>query len=211
MADVRLQPAWRARAAEGIARFRAYLEALRSASRADPPRECLDDPVCTSDLSAQARVDAKPFASRWGIAQHLSERLAPVPPEEVEDNAGLWSWLTLFYFDQLCPRQPDGARKPGRDYRHIPDFSSLYRHRHLLYGSFAVYRRHRGYAILVLSGPPHFESALYQEITSRQDLLASRGVIEAPHAFASLRSSCPRGGYPKSPADARLDSAHLSA
>lgn len=165
----------------------------------------------TGDLPAQARVDAKPFASRWGIAQHLSERLAPVPPEEVEDNAGLWSWLTLFYFDQLCPRQPDGARKPGRDYRHIPDFSSLYRHRHLLYGSFAVYRRHRGYAILVLSGPPHFESALYQEITSRQDLLASRGVIEAPHAFASLRSSCPRGGYPKSPADARLDSAHLSA
>ncbi len=179
--------------AEGIARFRAYLEALRNGSHADPPREFLDDPDCTSDLPAQARVGAKPFASRWGIAQHLSERLAPLPPEEVEDNAGLWSWLALFYFDQLCPRQPDGARKPGRDYRHIPDFGFLYRHRHLLFGPFAVYRRHRGYAILVLSGPPHFESALYQEITSRQDLLASRGVIEALNALYLDRSR----GMPK--------------
>lgn len=183
----------RALNADGIERLRAYLKMLRSGARSDPPRELLDDSHCTADLSAQARVDAKPFASRWGFAQHLSERLAALPPDEVEDNAGLWSWLALFYFDQVCPRQPDGTRKPGRDYRHIPDFGFLYRHRHLLYGPFAVYRRHRGYAILVLSGPLHFESALYQEITSRQDMLASRGVIEALNALYLDRSR----GLPK--------------
>lgn len=179
--------------AEGIARFDAYLEALRGGSRADPPRELLDDPQCTSELSTQARVDMKPFASRWGMAQHLAERLAGVPADEVEENAGLWAWLSLFYFDQVCPRQPDGARKPGRDYRHIPDFAFMYRYRHLVYGPFAVYRRHRGYAILLLSGLPHLESALYRDITDRQDLLASRGVIEALNALYLDRSR----GLPK--------------
>jgi hypothetical protein len=104
----------RALNAEGIARFAAYLEALRSGSRVDPPRELLDDPDCTSDLSAQASLDAKPFASRWGIA-------------------------------------------------------------------------------LVLSGPLHLESGIYQDITSRQDLLASRGVIEALNTLYLDRSR----GMPK--------------
>lgn len=179
--------------ADGIVRFAAYLEALRSGSHDEPPIGLLDDRECTGDLSAQARVEAKPFASRWGMAQHLAEALAVVPADEVEENVGLWAWLSLFYFDQVCPRQPDNSRKPGRDYRHIPDFGFLHRHRHLLYGPFAVYRRHRGYAILVLSGAPHLESALYQEITSRQDLLASRGVIEALNALYLDRSR----GLPK--------------
>jgi hypothetical protein len=167
----------------GLARFRAYLEALRGGARGEPPRELLGDAQCTTELSAPVFADPKPFASRWGLAQHLAERLSMLPSDEVDENTGLWAWLALFYFDQVCPRRAGGERKPGREYRHIPDFGYFYRHRHLLYGPFAVYRRHRGYAILVLSGPVHIEGALYQEITSRQDLLASRGVIEALNAL----------------------------
>ena len=33
--------------------------------------------------------------------------------------------------------------------------------------------------MLLLSGPVHLESAIYHEITSRQDFIANRGVIEA--------------------------------
>lgn len=177
--------------ADGIARFAAYLAALRAGSCVDPPGELLDHPRLTSEPAGSASVAQRPFVSRWGLAQHLSERLGALAPEDVDDNAGLWAWLALFYFGQVCPRLADGTRKPGRDYRHIPDFGFLYRHRHLLYGPFAVYRRHGGYAILVLSGPPHREGAVYHEITSRQDLLASRGVIEALNALYLDRS---RGG-----------------
>jgi len=79
-----------------------------------------------------------------------------------------------------------------------PDFDYLYRHRHLLYGPFVVYRRHRGYAILVLSGPLQFESGIYQDITSRQDMLGSRGVIEALNALYLDRSGIPASVVPAS-------------
>lgn len=167
----------------GIERFRAYLAELRSGARADPPRALLADPALTDELSAEVQVEPERFATRWRAGEYLWQRLAALPPEEVEGNRGLWAWLALFYFDQLAPRRTDGTRRPGRDYRHVPDFDFRYRYRHLLFGPFAVYRRHRAHAILVLSGPLHLEPAVYHEVTSRQDLIASRGVIEALNAL----------------------------
>jgi len=163
----------------GIERFRAYLAALRGGAAGEPPRDLLADPHCTEELAVDVLLEEVRFTARWIAAQYLFEKLSALPPESVEGNRGLWSWLALHYFDQLSPRRPDGSRKPGRDYRHIPDFGYRYRHRHLLYGPYAVYRRHRAHSVLVLSGPVHREQSLYHEIASRQDLIASRGVLEA--------------------------------
>ena len=177
----------------GIERFRAYLDLLRAGVPGDPPLDLLTDPACTEELSAEVQVEPARFATRWRAGEYLWNRLAPLAPEEVEGNRGLWAWLALCYFDQLALRRADGTRRPGRDYRHVPDFGFRYRYRHLLFGPFAVYRRHRGRAILLLSGPLHVEPGVYQEITSRQDLIASRGVIEALNALYLDRSR----GLPK--------------
>ena len=173
----------RALSPAGVERFRAYLAALRGGEHEAPPRALLEDAQASEGLSAEAWVEPRQFGSRWGVGEYLWRQLAPLPPDEVEGNRGLWAWLALYYFDQVCPVRPDGTRKPGQDYRHVPDFGYRYRYRHLLYGPYAVYRRHRGYAILVLSGPLHMEQSVYHEITGRTDLIASRGVIEALNAL----------------------------
>ncbi|NJN05090.1 MAG: hypothetical protein HC814_00015 [Rhodobacteraceae bacterium] len=167
----------------GIERFRAFLAALRAGSPEDPPWALLEDPQASVALSAEAWVERQRFGSRWGVGEYLWRQLASLPAEEVEGNRGLWTWLALYFFDQVCPLRADARRKPGQDYRHVPDFGYRYRYRHLLYGPYAVYRRHRGYAILVLSGPLHMEQSIYHEITSRTDLIASRGVLDALNAL----------------------------
>ena len=91
---------------------------------------------------------------------------------------GLWAWLSLYWFEQLCPRRKDGRRRPGHDHRHIPEFGRN-RYHHLLYGPYHVYRRHGPRSVVLLSGPIHSSSHLYHAITSRQDLIANRSVIEA--------------------------------
>jgi hypothetical protein len=191
----------RALNAAGIERFRAYLELARAGVPADPPLDLLADPACTAELSAEVHVEPMRFATRWRAGEYLWQKLAALAPEEVEGNRGLWAWLALYWFEQLAPRRADGTRRPGRDYRHVPDFGFRYRYRHLLYGPFAVYRRHRGHAILVLSGPLHVEPGVYQEITSRQDLVVSRGVIEALNALYLDRSR----GLPKRGSQGRED------
>jgi hypothetical protein len=191
----------RALNAAGIDRFRGYLAALRAGATADPPVPLLADPAGTEELSAEVQVEPLRFATRWRAGEYLWERLAPLAPKEVEGNRGLWAWLALYYFDQLAPRRADGTRRPGRDYRHVPDFDFRHRYRHLLFGPFAVYRRHRAHAVLLLSGPLHVEPSVYQEITSRQDLIASRGVIEALNALYLDRSR----GFPKRGAHAAAE------
>lgn len=179
----------------GLEKFRAYLARIRAGEREAPPVALLEDPQTSTALSAEATLERERFAMRWSVGEYLWRRLAPLPPEEVEGNRGLWAWLSLYYFDQVCPPRAEGARRPGLDYRHVPDFSFRYRYRHLLYGPYAVYRRHRGHAILVLSGPLHVEQQVYQEITSRTDLIASRGVLEALNALYLERArGLPRRG-----------------
>jgi hypothetical protein len=163
----------------GIEQFRAYLARLRGGGAASPPRDLLGDSNASVELPADVEIWPRQFASRSALGRYLCEVLDRLRPDEMERSTGLWAWMSLFFFDQVCPIAKDGMRRPGQDYRHIPDFSYRYRYRHLLYGPYQVYRRHGGYSALLLAGPMYSESAIYHEITSRQDLIANRGVIEA--------------------------------
>ncbi|GAB4476627.1 MAG: hypothetical protein OHK0044_22600 [Burkholderiaceae bacterium] len=166
----------RALDSSGIERLRGYLQALRGGAQQAPPRELLADPRASTELSVEVTVAPQQLANRARLGEYLWQLLAPLPGAEVEGNRGLWAWLSLLFFDQVCPMRPDGTRRPGQDYRHIPDFDFRHRYRHLLYGPYAVYRRHRSDALVLLAGPPHVEAAIYQEIAARQDLIVSRGV-----------------------------------
>ena len=163
----------------GIENFRAYLARLRDGSAAAPPRDLLEDSNYSTELPFGLEVAPRRFTSRFVLGRYLCDALAPVRTEGLDRNVGVWAWMSLALFDQVCPPAKDGTRKPGQDYRHIPDFSYRYRHRHLLYGPYEVYRRHEGFSALLLSGPVNSESAMYHEIASRQDLIANRGVVEA--------------------------------
>ncbi len=163
----------------GIERFRKYLSGLRGNKRGDPPRGLLEDPRHTSELSVDVSIERRDFPHRLALGEYLCEILAPLPAEDTDRNQGLWTWLSLFLFDQVCPADPDGARRPGQDYRHIPEFSFRYRHRHLLFGPYQVFRRHGIDSTLLLSGPLHRESTIYHEIAGRQDLIANLGVVNA--------------------------------
>lgn len=163
----------------GIERLRGYLARLRDGAAAPPPPELLDDPGYSSELPVEIVIEPRAFPDRLQVGRYLAQRLAPLGAEVTDRDAGLWAWLALCFFDQVCPPDRDGTRSPGQDYRHIADFGYRYRHRHLLLGPYLVYRRHGVRSILLLSGPVHAESGLYHEIASRQDLIANKGVLEA--------------------------------
>lgn len=169
----------RALSEAGLDRFRAYLADLRRGATRPPPIELLDDAGATRELPVDTVVELRPFASRLAVGIYLNERLGAMDVEEVDADAGLWGWLSLFFFDEVCPLRPDGTRRPGQDYRHVPTFDFRTSHRHLLYGPYQVYRRHGDVAAVLLSGPPHSESGVYHEIAGRRELIANRGVIEA--------------------------------
>lgn len=188
--------------ASGIELFRAALDELRSGSRADLPQELLDDTSHSGALEEETiEIEWQSFGSRLEIARYLCERFSKLPQHDLDRNRGLWAWLSAFHFDAVCPKRVDGLRRPGRDYRHIPEAGYRFQYRHLLFGPYQLYRRHGDACELLLSGPPHTESALYHEIASRLDSVANRGVIEATHAlyFDASKGVAKRGAQDGKP------------
>lgn len=87
-----------------------------------------------------------------------------------------------FYFDQVCPPDSVGNRKPGRDYRHILEPGYPYGHRHLIGGAYlvyAVYGLGDEISQLLLYTPLHIESQFNHEFVSRQSLITNKGIMEA--------------------------------
>lgn len=178
-----MTPEVRALTAQGIEGFRAWLGKLRRGEQEPAPRHLLTHSSFSRGLSAAISADMGPPGDRMAAARHLHEVLRPLRDagEDLRD-AGLWAWLSLHWFDEVCPPGPGKARRPGLDYRYIPepDYERSYRsrHRHLLRGPYHVYCRYGNEGRVLLTGPLHRENQVYREVASRQDLFLNRGVIE---------------------------------
>jgi hypothetical protein len=177
----------------GIERFREFLNELRTGSTSGPPRSLLTDPETSEPFSRERSVEQRAFDTRLEAARYLSQVFDGVPVLELEEDIGLWSWLSLYFFDQVCPARPDGTRSPGRDYRHILEPGYLYGHRHLLNGAFLVYALHGEKAVLLLCTKVYQENMFHHELASRQLFISNSAIIRA----ASLLYFDERRGRPK--------------
>ena len=164
---------------KGIQTFRRYLADLRDASAGRPPWEILTDPGHSAKFSGDLEVERRAFKDKPGMARYLGEKFSMSPASQIESNIGLWSWLSLYYFDQVSPLNPSGKRTPGQDCRHILDLDFRRHYRHLLNGPYNIYRLHGDRAPLLLYGGLEKISKYYEQLSCRQGFVTNKGVIEA--------------------------------
>jgi hypothetical protein len=164
--------------ARGIEEFRGFLQRIRDGEefQASPAILFLDDYSTT--LPCAVEIAPRTFASKFEAAEYLASVLQDLPAPE--DDAGLWSWLALFYFDQLSPVDAGGQRAPREDYHYIPSTGfGWHRGRHLLAGPYKLFALHRENARLLLYPPVHQHGAFIFNLGFRRDLIQNRGLIEA--------------------------------
>jgi hypothetical protein len=177
----------------GIERLRDYLNRLREGGTTVPPRSLLADSETSGSFSPPCSVERQDFPTRLEAARYLAEVFDGI--EGLEEDVGLWSWLSLFYFDQVCPPELDGSRSPGRDYRHILESGYRYGHRHLLSGPFLVYRLHKEAAKLLLSTKVHQENLFHHQLASRQAFISNPAIIKAANClYLDERTGRPKRG-----------------
>ncbi|HSW62828.1 MAG TPA: hypothetical protein VLH56_05925 [Dissulfurispiraceae bacterium] len=180
---------------EGLVAFRTYLRGLRTGETTSPPREMLFSPRQSEALSAQIAIEQRAFRSRIDFCEYISDAFGETPYQLIEGNANLWSWLSLFYFDQVCPLRSDGSRRPGMDYRHIPSRDYRYRHRHLLEGAYHVYQMYGMDAALLLCSALHNENSFHHELAGRQGLITNPFIINvATDLYYDIRHNRPKSG-----------------
>ena len=185
---------------KGLEQFRGYLYELSEGSAATPPLHWLTDPEFSKPMRGSVQLEHAQFASRLDLARNLDQTFEGLPerPDKLMNDIHLWSWMSLFYFDQVCPSNDKGQRKPGRGYRHIPEPGYPNGHRHLMMGAYLVYTVY-GWgdelSKLLLQTALSVESHFHHQIATRQSFITNRGIMEALHIlyYDSLRNKPKRG------------------
>ena len=164
---------------EGIAALREFLLEVRQDASAAPPLSILHDERTSDPLPWNIDVEPRAFASRFEAAQYLYEAFRSAEALAVERERGLWAWLSLFYFDSVCPEWR-GRRRPGEAARWVLNTQRLFRH--LLAGPYAIYKAyalHPEDAMIVLCQPVHRPGKFVDDLSWRRDLLTTPAVVAA--------------------------------
>lgn len=189
----------------GIECLRSYICSLRT-NDASPPPDILEDSEFTTELAHDVDVPRRTLASRFELAEFLFGMLGDV--KEVERKAGLWAWLSLYLFDQVCPPSLAGRRKAREDAAYLLDTSYKRYYRHLLAGPFLIYKAHRDAptrAMALLCRPVHVVDEIVAQIAAYEELVTNPTVVETATVlyYDATAKSPKRGSQGKGPGSPR--------
>lgn len=122
----------------GIVAFRQFLAKCRETPATPYAHELLQNDSLTAVVSPTIEVESKRLSTKADAAHYLKAVLDPLAEQSVAEDAGLWTWLTLFFFDSVCPLN-DGCRSVKNDYYYIfKPKNPRHFYRHLLFISWRI-------------------------------------------------------------------------
>jgi len=167
---------------DGMAAFSNYRARLTLEPALEPPLEILEDPALTEPLPGDVEVESRKFANRLEAGRYLNELMDLAKIQLPERDQELWAWLTLFYFDEVCPTDGHSCRDPQDEARLVPVLDNYQRfYRHLLLGPYLIVRAHRDRperAIAMLCNPLSKPGEIVEQLASRKELVTNRAVVE---------------------------------
>jgi hypothetical protein len=104
---------------QGVQQFSDYLSRLRVDPKTPIPPELIDDPRFSEFFDPIVAIERRQFATKFEAGQYLRQMLVTIPTSRLRCDVLLWCWLAVWFFDQLCPRNQSGARKPLENGKYI--------------------------------------------------------------------------------------------
>lgn len=168
---------------KGLEALNTWLDQVVADGMGSVPEILLSGSAETERHPAERDIDeTMQFRTRLEWGEYADSVLRDLPTRMLASDKGLWSWLTLLYFDQICPPAADGRRRVLDRRRYIPtitDFRSYYRH--LLLSPWSIVRHYSGSldcAMAVLATPLHAPGEAAEQLSARQDLITARPLME---------------------------------
>jgi hypothetical protein len=194
--------------AKGIAEFDSYVASLTTNPSKEPPFGLLNDPTYSGEFEFRVEVDKqiadRSFANRFEFGSYICEKFAVSGQARIIRHYGLWNWLSLYYFDQLCPKGSDGLRKVYARELYILSPTQIYRQyfRHLVRAPWLVVSDHGANAKVLLIGSERRDEAplagrgyIFEQLASRQNILNNQTIIAgAQRLYFDERIGRPRYG-----------------
>lgn len=167
---------------KGINAFRSFLDDMRNDPLLDIPDDFLNNNVYSKVKNDDVYLNKNEFDNKFDLAKYLYNNI-------VEDNlikniwfnVGLWSWLSILFFDIICPKK-DGYRQVLSDYRYILEVSKVGGgwsrfYRHLIASPVRLYAFHFENSRILLSSDFHQSGDMIEQFASKRELAGNKTLI----------------------------------
>jgi hypothetical protein len=165
---------------EGIDEFRKNLILIKSGEATDLDKESLFSAKNIRRYEIDIELpEFNPGTSKRDFIIILTNSLQPLELRKEYYNTFLWSWLTAFYFDLVCPLEED-VRHPKAEERYILSSNDWRRYyRHLIASPLRLYFELGDLSIGYLDGNINVHGEYFEQLASTQDIATSPGIIDA--------------------------------
>ena len=165
----------------GMSEFKSCLARLRVNGATSMPTDLLEDSKYTDPVDGKTVVNARVFKTKAEIAHELKSLLMPLGLPNLLKDDKLWTWLTFFYFDSVCPVSGAAAtRKVNADAHYILESRNHQRfYRHLLATPFRVLEAIPVHHRLFLNADVSVHGDIIEQTISRLFLMRKASVCEA--------------------------------
>lgn len=164
---------------QGLEAFQRHIQEMAKGIKLDTPTYLLTDPKYSEELDIDCEVEVRQFDTRFELGEYLVGALKGVSAQSIMGDSGFWSWLALYWFDQLCPPQKNGTRRPSKPYNYVLSRNYNHRPRHAVYTTWMLVERYGETARFLLSKQLHERGELIEQLAARQYLISCDGVVEA--------------------------------
>ena len=162
---------------EGLATFEKHIQDRQSGHNPASIDYILNDDRYSDTLVDAIEIECKAFNSRYEMGKYLTKIFKSVDIQPYLGDSGFWSWLALFWLDQLSPY----GKKIGKPYNYILSKNYNHRPRHAILTSWMLVDLLDDKSQFLLSKKMHERGDLVEQITARQHLTSCKGVMLAAH------------------------------
>ena len=164
---------------QGLRKFDEFVENLRCGGRQNTPDYLLTDPATSEPLGQALELEKFELSSRYDLGVYLVQKLSELNIQSLMGDAGFWSALALFWFDELCPPAKDGTRKPSMVYNYILSENYGHRPRHAIFTTWQLVERYGEDSRFLLGKKLSVRGELIEQLMARQYFLSCEGVMRA--------------------------------
>lgn len=162
----------------GITEFVRRIETLRAGGVADIDDAFVTDRKLTEPVVPEVPIGRPAFKTKRDAGAYLSARTRAARAVLGDDDRGLWTWLSAWHWDAVCPVRENGQRKVLNPLSYVYGYGFAKRQKqHLLAASTHVFELHPD-SQLLLSGPVYSLTQAAHEVLTRLSLMRISGIAE---------------------------------
>lgn len=172
----------------GIEEASRLLDLIRRGEEADIPKSFLENDEFSNELAPSiARPKKNELTTRWQLGIWLYRQLnEAVDERDLFNRPGMWSWLSFFLFDVICP-VVDGERTVAEDAKYLLSKGNYRKaYRHLVAGPYYMIRTYIDTPNVVrapLNNAPDSPGDLYEQLAARKQIVTSPAAMKVANAM----------------------------